>query len=61
METWQLLTILTGFLLLYALSSAILGFDLGAGDVVFGVVFGGIGIYLGDKLSKRMDADDGEE
>jgi|GEM_PF-4631560 len=61
METWQLLVVLTGFLLLYALSSAILGFELGARQVVFGVVFGGIGIYLGDKLSKRMNAEDDEE
>lgn len=60
METWQLLVVLTGFLLLYALSSAILGFDLSAVDVVFGVVFGGVGIYLGDRLSKRMNADDEE-
>ena len=60
METWQLLVVLTGFLLLYALSSAVLGLELGASQIVFGVVFGGIGIYLGDWLSKRMSDDDEE-
>lgn len=56
METWQLLVGLTGMLLLYAVSSMLLGLELTPVDLVFGVVFGAIGLYLGNVLSNRLNA-----
>ena len=48
---------LTGMLLIYAVSSIVFGLDLGPIDLVFGVVFGAVGLYLGSVLSKRLNAD----
>jgi hypothetical protein len=56
MKTWQLLVGLTGMLLLYALLSVLFGYDLWPADLVFGVVFGAVGLYVGDVLSRRLNA-----
>ena len=57
MEAWRLLLGLTGMLVLYAALGTVLGFGLSAGDVVAAIIFGSVGLYLGEVLTSRMNAE----
>jgi len=57
MEAWQLMAGLTALLIIYAVMATVLGVGVTPLDLVFGVVFGSVGLYVGQVLSKRLNAE----
>ena len=58
MEAWKLLAGAAVFLVIWAGLVTLLGHEIGPIEVVLGMVFAMIGIYLGDRLSKRLVGDE---
>ena len=56
METWQLLGGLTGMLVLYAILVKVFGAPATPIDVVIAIVFGALGLYLGNVLTERLNS-----
>lgn len=60
METWQLLVGLCVLLVIWVLVVTLLGHQPGPFELMSGLVFAAIGLYLGEVLSERIAGKDGD-
>lgn len=60
METWQLLIGLSVLLVLWVAAVTALGHQPGPIELVSGVVFAAVGLYLGEFLSNRIAGENGD-
>ena len=58
MEGWQLMAGLTGMLLIYAVLATVFDYGTSPVDLAIAVVFGAIGLYVGQILSDRLYSDE---
>ena len=55
METWQLFLGLSGVMVLFAVLVSVMDTEVTIVDVGYLVVFSAAGLYLGDRISKRLE------
>ena len=58
MEGWQIMAGLTGMLLIYAVLATVFDYGTTPIDLVIAIVFGAIGLYVGQLLSDRLFEDE---
>lgn len=57
METWQLFLGLSGVMVLFAVLVSVMDTEVTIVDVGYLVVFSAAGLYLGDRISKRLEGE----
>lgn len=57
METWQLFLGLSGVMVLFAVLVSVMDTEVTIVDVGYLVVFSAAGLYLGDRISNRLEGE----